>query len=128
MFGRLLLPLVIDIDYSWRGVAVILLLYAARGSRASIAAVLAAFCCFWGEGSIVIRNMFGITIPGYLSFLPKSDLLMRTITRVQFYGVLALPFILWQDEHKTPMPKALGYLVYPVHILIIGIVRVCLGI
>ncbi|MGN0972665.1 MAG: TraX family protein, partial [Aristaeellaceae bacterium] len=74
-------------DYGWRGVLLVWLLYAVRDSRPGIAAVMIAFCLYWGSASIAVSQIFGWRIV-------LSDLLSPLLspwTRLQAWAILALP-------------------------------------
>ncbi len=120
-----LIATVIDIDYGWKGVALILLAYLSRGSRAAVGAVFAAFCLFWGQGTYTLTSLFGVPLNGFLNALPAgTKALAQTLLKLQFSAVLALPFILIPTGVKWRMPMVMTYAAYPGHLLIIGIIRV----
>lgn len=117
-----LFTLVVHVDYGWQGIAVILVLYAARKSRGALAAAFIAFCLFWGENTFSVAGI--LHIPAQISFLPQARSLLRTISRVQFYGILALPLMLIpMTKWKVRFPRPVAYAVYPVHLLIIWAIR-----
>lgn len=47
----LALAWLLDVDYGWKGVLLVLLLWAVKDSRPGIAAVMVAFCLYWGSSS-----------------------------------------------------------------------------
>lgn len=132
-------------SYGWKGVLLMLLLYAVRGSRSGIAAVMVAFCLFWGSGSASVTSFLGIQ----LAPLTRSGLgqLISPFLKLQTLAILALPLIIWPDQvrlpipvflrtdgdertHATlrtrmpgvPMPRWLSYAIYPLHlVLLIGL-------
>lgn len=123
--GALILACYVDMDYSWRGVALIILLYLARKSRGGIAAAMAAFCLFWGTTSSALQTVFGI--PVQVGLLKQGPFAL--FTRLQALAILALPLMLWRREDRLQLPHAkLAYLVYPGHLLILWIIELLLGV
>lgn len=119
----ILLSLAVDMDYGWQGVLLILLMYMVRRSRPGIAAVMIAYCLFWGQGTFAVTRLFGMPIPRSVPFLSDSASLISAVTRVQFFAILALPLMLIRTHSGLRMPKWAGYAAYPVHLLIIGAIR-----
>ena len=105
-------------DYGWKGVVLMILLYAAQDSRSAIAAVMVAFFMFWGTSYSVTKSYFGIPLD--LSVLPKfiSDPL-SCFLRMEAYALLSLPFILIPFKKDLKMPRWVGYALYPAHLLLI---------
>ena len=52
----LVLAWLLDVDYGWKGVLLVLLLWAVKDSRPGIAAVMVAFCLYWGSSSSPISG------------------------------------------------------------------------
>lgn len=74
-----ILVLVLDIDYGWKGLAFILLLYAARKSKGGLAATYLAFAALWGTTSYSVTSLFGWKL-GFLSgniFSPILQIFFR---------------------------------------------------
>ena len=117
-FLTICLATVLGADYGWRGVMLIILLYAAQDRRSAIAAVMVAFFLFWGTSYSVTRSYFGI--PVNLSVLPSflSDPL-SCFLRMETYALLSLPFILIRFPRNLPTPLWVGYAMYPAHLLLI---------
>lgn len=120
----LLIPCFVRVDYGWRGVLLAILLYGARTKRRAIAAVMAAFCLFWGSSSARVRDVFGLPLTGGIF---DTELFVLAL-RLQALAILALPFMLWQRKTRTPFPKWAAYAAYPGHLLILWIVQLCMGI
>ncbi|MBQ6382789.1 MAG: hypothetical protein IJJ42_04240 [Clostridia bacterium] len=112
------LATVLGADYGWRAIVFFILLYAVQDSRSGIAAVMVAFFLFWGTSYSVTRSLFGIPIT--LSALPNflSEPLSAFL-RMETYGLLSLPFILIPIREDLKIPKGTGYMLYPVHLLLI---------
>jgi len=112
----LTLAVALRCDYGWRGVALIWMLYAARTSRPALAAVMAAFCLYWGTSSSAVNALFGLSlhVPG--AILPT---LLQPWLRLQALAILALPLILWRCPIRWKIPSWLGYALYPAHLLLI---------
>lgn len=119
----LLVSLAFRMDYGWKGVAFILLLYAARSTRGGLAATVIAYCLFWAQDSMIFSSYFGIPAIFNISFLPSAQTLLNVLNRAQFYAVLALPLILWRSPKRLSLPKAFTYLAYPGHLLLLGLAR-----
>lgn len=116
------LVLLIRVDYGWQGVMLILVLYATRKSRGALAAAFIVFCLFWGENTISVAQL--LHIPTEISFLPQARTLLRAISRVQFFAVLALPLMLIpMPKWKVRLPQFVSYALYPAHLLIIWAIR-----
>ena len=113
----------VKMDYGWQGVLFILLLYGCRKSRPAIAAFMAAFCLYWGGGTFTLTSIFGVPYPQEVSFLRYASKLFADTSRVQFWAILALPLMLLPLKSRLRLPKWAGYAAYPVHLLVIGVIR-----
>ena len=119
----IILATVLKADYGWKGVLLFILMYAVRGYRPGIAAVMVAFVLFWGTGYEVSSSLFGIKInpsdwPTWLSSPLKSFL------RLETYALLSLPFILIRFPSDIRMNKIVSYALYPGHLFLILILKV----
>jgi hypothetical protein len=116
---------VVNMDYGWKGLTFILMLYAARNSRGGVAAVLIAFSLFWGGYTSQVTAIAGVE----LSFLewPGIGVIVTPLFRLQALMWLALPFIVFPSHMKLKMPKWLGYGVYPLHLLVIILLLLLTG-
>lgn len=117
------LATVLGADYGWKGVALLILLYAVRDTRSGIAAVMIAFMLFWGTSYRVTSSIFGMTfdvkeLPAFISS-PLSAFM-----RMETYGLLALPVILWRFQRDVRMPRWLGYALYPGHLAVIIVLKI----
>ena len=112
----LVLAVVLDCDYGWKGVMLIMLLYAAQESKAAIAAVMIAFCLYWGSGYSTTTTFFGVSIAPIM-VSPISDLLQPWL-RIQAMAILALPLMLLPLP-KMKLPSWLGYALYPLHLVVL---------
>ena len=110
-------------NYGWQGVLFILLLYACRQRRTAIAALMAAFCLYWGQGTLRLTQLFGVPLMTDISFLPYASGLLSDISRVQFWAILALPLMVIPMRRRLRLPKWVPYAVYPGHLLVIGVIR-----
>ena len=119
----LLCSMAVSMDYGWRGVALILMLYACRKSRPALAALMTGFCLYWGFGTIKLSRVFGIPAVLKISWLPYASSLLSAIVQVQFWAILALPLMLIPMKGRLKLPKWVAYAAYPVHLLIIGLIR-----
>lgn len=112
----LMLAVLLGCDYGWRGVLLIMLLYAGRESKAGIAAVMIAFCLYWGTTSSASSTFFGVSIQPIM-VKPISELLQPWL-RLQAMAVLALPLMLIPLP-KLKLPTWLGYALYPLHLIVL---------
>ncbi len=125
--AAVLIGALVEMDYGWKGVLLVILVYQCRGSRGAIGAVYLAFCLFWGQDSYVLSSLFGLPLYALSSSLPAGlKAMYLAMIRIQFFAVLSLPFILIPTKGTWRMPKAMTYAAYPAHLLVIGVVRLIL--
>ncbi len=116
--AALILAEVLKVNYGWRGVLFVLLLYAARDKRSAIAAVMAAFCLFWGSTSSNVRSICGVNLSPLLSVSMWASLLSPWL-KLQAFAIFSLPFILIRFRHNVKIPTWLGYALYPAHLILL---------
>ncbi len=133
----MVLATVLNADYGWKGVLFLMLLYAARGSRPAVAAVMIAFFLFWGTSYSVTRSLFGLSIaldapvqslekagqPFFASLLRGMTTPLSSFLRLETYGLLSLIFILPRYRRNLKYPVWAGYLLYPAHLLLIMLIK-----
>ncbi len=122
----ILISCVFKMDYGFQGVLLILLLYGARQNRASIAALMIAFCLYWGFGTLSLKTVLGLPVIQRVSFLPQGNKLFAQIAQIQFWAILALPVMLLPMRSRKKgfrLPMWLGYAFYPGHLAVIAIIR-----
>ena len=110
-------------SYGWQGILFILLLYACRYRRSAIAAIMIAFCLYWGQGTLRLTTLFGWIIPNEVSFLPNASGLLNDLSRIQFWAILAMPLMVIPMGKRLRLPKWIPYAAYPLHLLVIGAIR-----
>lgn len=115
--AALLLAVWLKCDYGWKGVLLIMLLYAVRQSRPGIAAVMIAFCLYWGSSSTTVMQIFGISLRPVLRVPVLGDL-MQPLLRLQGLAMLSLPLMLIRMKNIR-MPSWVGYLLYPGHLVLL---------
>jgi hypothetical protein len=125
--AALILATVLHTDYGWRAILLFITLYAVRNSRPGIASVMLLMMIYWGTSYRQTSSLFGMQIdltvlPDYLSVLISPFLRMET------YALLSLLFILPRFSRDIRMPRWLGYALYPGHLLIIILLKYCMGI
>ena len=119
----------ITVDYGMNGVLLAILLYLCREKRGSIAAVMAVFCLYWGNGSSAITTLFGYkfnTDQGLIGEITRLNI-VRAFLKLQPLAVLSLPLMIWQKKSRTPFPKWAAYAAYPGHLLILWIVQLAMN-
>ncbi len=106
--------LIFNVDYGWKGLAFILLLYAVRKSKGGIAAAYLSFAAVWGMTSYMVTQIFGVP----LTFLNGNlfSPILQIFFRLQSMVWLSLPLILIQTHSRLRMPHWLGYGLYPMHL------------
>lgn len=102
-------------DYGWRGVLLMMLLWAVRDSRGGIAAVMVAFCLFWGSTSATLNSIFGLSL-AWARQTPWTGLLSPWL-KLQGMAILALPILLLPLKRDFRLPAWLGYAIYPAHLV-----------
>ena len=99
----LVLAHLLGVDYGWSGVLLVFLLWGVRNSRAGIAAVMVAFCLYWGTTAGSVSSFFGLS----LAPLTRSELsgLFSPFLRLQGMAILALPLMLWWPAAPFTRPR-----------------------
>ncbi len=123
--GVLGLAVLLGCDYGWKGVLLVYLLYCARTSRPAIAAVMIGFCLYWGTTSTTIQTVFGLSTAALRNTATVPGTLLSPWFRLQAMAVNALPFMLIRMKNVRLHP-AIGYLLYPLHLVLLEILRLLL--
>lgn len=115
----------LDVDYGWRGLTFILVLYLARETRSGLVAAYLAYALFWGATSSYVQSLFGVE----LSFLawPGIGTLLTAFFRLQGMVWLSLPLIAGHTNVRLSMPKWLGYGLYPMHLILLILLKLFSG-
>ncbi len=120
--AALVLAIVLKADYGWKGVMLFMLLYAVQDSRPGITAVMVAFFLFWGSSYGLTKSLFGLEIN--LNALP--DFLSQPLSaflRMETYALLSLPFILIPFRQDLKIPRWVGYMLYPAHLVLLFVLE-----
>lgn len=120
----LLVAAAFQMDYGWRGVLLIILMHLARNSRGGLAALMTAFCLYWGGGGTVIPRpvvTFLTSTPFRLVNISLSELL--GLFKVQSLAIMALPLMLIDTNSGLRIPRWASYLAYPGHLLLLWLLR-----
>lgn len=113
----------VHMDYGWKGVLFILLLYLARKSRGGFAAVMVAFCLYWGAQSADISYLFGLQSLATGPVMANMMGVVNAFLRLQTFALLALPLILIPTKSGLKINKWWVYAAYPGHFLILYAIR-----
>ena len=113
-------------SYGWKGILFIFLLYAVQDSRRGLAAMMVAFCLFWGSSSGVLTLAFGVHLSTLSRSAPWNSLLSPWF-KLQTMAILAAPFILARFPKDVRMPSWLSYLLYPLHLTILWAIIQLMG-
>ena len=112
------LATLLNADYGWKGVLLIILLYAVRNSRPGIAALMVSYFLFWGSFYNVTKGLFGV--PLNLSSLPPFlSLPLSSFMRLETYALLGLPLILIRFGKDIRLHRWTGYILYPAHLALL---------
>lgn len=123
----LLLAAAYQMDYGWRGVLLILLMYLVRNSRGGLAALMVTFCLYWGGGGSILPQPV-------ISFFTQTPLMpfnramnaFLSLFKLQSMAILALPIMLAPTRSGIRFPKWLSYAAYPGHLLILWLLSLVL--
>ena len=115
------------VDYGYKGVLLVILLYLAKDSRNALVAAMIGYCLFWGEGTSLMNSLFGLDMSPLKNLTAYSSSLYSVIFRLQNFAVLSLFFIVlpigWRKRH----PAWLSYIAYPGHFLILWIIKLLIS-
>ena len=114
------------VDYGWKGLTFILILYMARKSRSGLAAAFLSYALFWGNSTSYITTLFGYRFP-FLSW-PGIGTVLSSFFRLQTMCWLSLPLILIPMKTGIRLPKWLGYGFYPLHLIVLIVLRLMNGV
>ena len=119
----LALPCFVSMDYGWRGVLLVMLMYLVRQNRGGILALMVSYCLFWGSAYAPVTQVFGVRLTGRFFDLE----IVKAFIRLQTLAILALPLILWPQKTRTLLPKWLGYAAYPGHLIVLWGIQLIMG-
>ena len=115
------------IDYGFKGVLLVILLYLAKDSRNAIIGTMIAYCLFWGEGTSLLNSLFGLSLSGLKNLTANTQSLYSAIFRLQNFAVLSLILIVNQIGWKKRHPVWLSYIAYPGHFFILWLVKLLIS-
>ena len=122
----LMLAQYLGVDYGWKGVLLTFLLWGVRDSRAGIAAVMIAFCLYWGSSSSVVSGFFGLSFTG-VTRGPFGGI-FSSLLRLQGLAILSLPLMLIRLPGHIRLPKWAGYALYPAHLVVLIILEYAMNV
>lgn len=120
------IAMVVEMDYGWRGVLLIILMYLARGTRGGLAALLVAFCLYWGGGPVLPKSFVASLTLSPLGPLNQVFYTMTNLVRLQSLAALALPLLFFRTQSGIRLPKWFTYAAYPGHLLILWLLTLIL--
>lgn len=111
----------IQVDYGWKGLTFILVLYLARESRSGLIVAFLAYALYWGTSSSAVTEIFGWKLP----FLRWEGIKqpLQAFFKLQGMVWLSLPLIAIPMNSGFKMPKWLGYALYPMHLVLLIVLR-----
>lgn len=98
----LLIPYLLPIEYGYYGVIMIVMMYFAKNLAAA---------------SIIFMNIV------FIDVLPMTQYYEFSMPVIQFYSVLAIPFILLYNGLEGKKMKYWFYFYYPIHLVILLIIK-----
>jgi hypothetical protein len=116
----LTLSAVFKMDYGWRGVLLIILMYLSSGTKSGFSAMFIAFCLMWGNHSFDLFPFLRIPSPFNMGnvFLERLGSLVTSFFRLQTMALLALPLMV-TDTHSGIRRSRLVYAIYPGHLIVL---------
>ena len=111
----------IQVDYGWKGLTFILVLYLAREYRSGLIVAFLAYALYWGTSSSAVTEIFGWKLP----FLRWEGIKqpLQAFFKLQGMVWLSLPLIAIPMNSGFKMPKWLGYALYPMHLVLLIVLR-----
>ena len=115
----------LKMDYGWKGLTFVLLLYLVRDSRNGLIFAYLAYALFWGASSSAVTQLFGYP----LTFLnwPGIGPVLAAFFRLQGMIWLSLPLIAGHTHRNWHVPHWLGYGLYPLHLILLAVLRLLCG-
>ena len=94
-------------SYGWKGILLVYCLYAVQDRRRGIAAVMIAFCLFWGSTSSALTKVFGFTFASITANAPWKSILSPWL-KLQPMAILSLPLMLVRLPESCQLPEWLA--------------------
>lgn len=117
----LILASLIHVDYGFNAVLFIIMLYIIKKEKLNVAVFTIAFCLYWGQGSYIINSAFGINIYEILKI--SAFKFLRPFMHIQALAMFSLIFILPRYNSKIKINSKLAYAIYPLHLILIIILK-----
>lgn len=105
------------VDYGWRGLTFVLLLYAVRGTKRGLIFAYLAYALFWGTNSYAVNSLFGMVLSW--ESIPGIGQLLSGFFRIQSMVWLSLPLIVIQTNTGIRLSRRAGYALYPLHLVLL---------
>lgn len=114
----------VSVDYGWKGILFVIMLYLARESRSGLCSTYLAYALFWGSGSAV-KTLFGY--PLHFLSIPGLGSVLTAFFRMQSMVWLSLPLVACKTKTNIKLPKWLGYGLYPMHLIVLIVIKLLSG-
>ncbi len=111
----------LKVDYGWRGLLFVLVLYMARETRGGLMAAYLVYALYWGSGSSPVNQLFGM--PLFFLSWPGIGVALSGFFCMQGMIWLSLPLIAGSTNTGFKMPQWLGYALYPLHLVLLIVLR-----
>lgn len=118
----------LQMDYGWQGVLFIILLYLARQTAGGLAALVIAFCLYWGSNSYQLLESVRLRSNSLLDVWGNRALnFLISFTRIQTFAVLSLPLMIIPTRSGLRLPKWFFYAFYPGHFILLWLIKMAIG-
>lgn len=124
----LIIAAVQPMDYGWRGVLLIQLMYLARHTAGGFSAMFTVFCLYWGTMSGEISQFMGVPLrPALPAPWSAAVGMVFSFVRLQGLALMALPFMVIDTNSGIKVPRAVSYGMYPVHLCLLWLLKLALS-
>lgn len=111
----------LKVDYGWRGLTFILVLYLVRQSKSGLVVAYLTYALFWGSSSSTVMSLFGYPLD-FLNWM-GIGVVLTAFFHLQSMIWLSLPLIALPTHTGLRLPKWLSYALYPIHLIVLIVMR-----